>query len=64
MKFKHWIVYSFSFAIKHKCCILFQGSTEACDKAASLDVFTNAETIKINPDKPQEQARFLTLEVS
>ena len=35
----------------------------AGDKAATLDVFKKAQTVKINPDKPQEQCRFLTLEV-
>ena len=42
---------------------IFQGSAEACDKAAQLKEFQTAQTIKVNPDKPQEQARFLTLEV-
>lgn len=40
----------------------FKGSTAACDRAADLDVFKKANTVKINPDKPQEQARFRTLE--
>jgi len=40
----------------------YKGSAAACDKGADLDVFKSAQTIKINPDKPQEQARFRTLE--
>ena len=41
----------------------FQGASEAADKAAQLEEFKKARTVKINPDKPQEHARFLTLEV-
>lgn len=41
----------------------FQDAAVAADKAAELEEFKSAQTIKINPDKPQEHARFLTLEV-
>ena len=41
----------------------FQDAAVAADKAAELGEFKSAQTIKINPDKPQEHARFLTLEV-
>ena len=30
----------------------------------TMDEFKKAQTIKINPDKPQEQARYLTIDVS
>ncbi|KAK7442093.1 hypothetical protein BaRGS_00040535 [Batillaria attramentaria] len=40
----------------------FVDAAVAADKAAELDVFKSARTVKINPDKPQEHARFLTLE--
>ena len=42
---------------------IVQGSAQACDRACELEVFTRSRTVKINPDKPQEQARFKTLEV-
>lgn len=42
----------------------FKGAAEAGDKAATLEVFTKAQTIKINPDKPQEQCRFKVLEMN
>lgn len=44
--------------------LCFQDAALAADKVAQLDVFKSARTVKINPDKPQEHARFLTLEVS
>ena len=44
--------------------VCLQGAAEAGDRAASLDVFKDSQTVKINPDKPQEQCRFKTLEVS
>ncbi|PVD32520.1 hypothetical protein C0Q70_07960 [Pomacea canaliculata] len=40
----------------------FVDAALAADKVAQLDVFKSARTVKINPDKPQEHARFLTLE--
>lgn len=41
----------------------FKGAPAAAEKLTSLDVFKNSKTIKINPDKPQEMARYHTLEV-
>lgn len=41
----------------------FKGAPAAAEKLTTLDVFKNSKTIKINPDKPQEMARFHTLEV-
>lgn len=35
---------------------------KAADQVLSLDVFKSARVVKINPDKPQEKARFNTLE--
>ncbi|KAF9801200.1 hypothetical protein SFRURICE_015542, partial [Spodoptera frugiperda] len=32
----------------------FKGAPEAAAKLAELDVFKNASTVKVNPDKPQE----------
>lgn len=40
----------------------FVDASIAADKMAELDEFKKARTVKINPDKPQEHARFLTLE--
>lgn len=40
----------------------FKGSQEAAQKLSELDVFKSASTVKVNPDKPQEAVRFLTLE--
>lgn len=40
----------------------FEGAIQACDNLPQLDAFKTAQTIKVNPDKPQEQARFLVLE--
>lgn len=40
----------------------FEGAAQANDKLPAMEVFKKARTVKINPDKPQEQARFLVLE--
>ncbi|XP_026729016.1 methenyltetrahydrofolate synthase domain-containing protein-like [Trichoplusia ni] len=40
----------------------FKGAPEAAAKLAELDVFKNATTVKVNPDKPQEAVRVLCLE--
>ncbi|CAG4978932.1 unnamed protein product [Colias eurytheme] len=40
----------------------FKGAQEAAVKLAELDVFKNANTVKVNPDKPQEPVRVLCLE--
>ncbi|CAG9569285.1 unnamed protein product [Danaus chrysippus] len=40
----------------------FKGALEAAAKLAELDVFKNANTVKVNPDKPQEPVRVLCLE--
>ncbi|KAI8777097.1 methenyltetrahydrofolate synthase domain-containing protein [Biomphalaria glabrata] len=40
----------------------FEGAAAANDKLATLEAFKKAKTVKVNPDKPQEQARFLVLE--
>lgn len=40
----------------------FEGAVQACDFLPGLDAFKSSQTIKVNPDKPQEQARFLVLE--
>jgi len=40
----------------------FEGAAAANDKLSSLEAFKKAKTVKVNPDKPQEQARFLVLE--
>lgn len=42
----------------------FQGAGEAGHRVCDLQCFTAAQTIKVNPDKPQEEVRFLSLEVS
>jgi len=40
----------------------FKGADKACDQITNLDPFKSANTVKINPDKPQEQARFITIQ--
>lgn len=40
----------------------FEGAAAANDKLPTLEAFQKAKTVKVNPDKPQEQARFLVLE--
>jgi len=40
-----------------------QGADEAGDRIATLDVFKNAQNIKVDPDKPLQQARYVTLKV-
>jgi len=40
----------------------FKGSKGACDQLLSQPCFTSAKVVKINPDKPQQHARFLTLQ--
>ncbi|XP_063629735.1 methenyltetrahydrofolate synthase domain-containing protein isoform X1 [Cydia splendana] len=40
----------------------FKGAPEAAAKLAELDIFKNANTVKVNPDKPQEPVRVLCLE--
>lgn len=41
-----------------------QGAVQACDKLTDLQEFKSSQTVKVNPDRPQQQARFVTLEVS
>nr|XP_034837042.1 methenyltetrahydrofolate synthase domain-containing protein isoform X1 [Maniola hyperantus]XP_034837043.1 methenyltetrahydrofolate synthase domain-containing protein isoform X2 [Maniola hyperantus] len=40
----------------------FKGAAEAAAKLAELEVFKNATTVKVNPDKPQEPVRVICLE--
>ena len=40
----------------------FKGAYAAGNKVATLPEFQQARNIKVNPDKPQEQVRFRTLE--
>lgn len=40
----------------------FKGSDEAAAKLTELDVYKNAQNVKVNPDKPQEHVRFHVLE--
>ena len=40
----------------------FRGARNACEKLLGLDCFRKAFTVKVNPDKPQEVARFLALQ--
>ncbi|EFN83333.1 Methenyltetrahydrofolate synthetase domain-containing protein [Harpegnathos saltator] len=42
----------------------FKGAAEAAQRLTELDEFKRAQTIKINPDKPQERVRFLALEAN
>uniref|UniRef100_A0A8C6SJ22 Methenyltetrahydrofolate synthase domain-containing protein n=1 Tax=Neogobius melanostomus TaxID=47308 RepID=A0A8C6SJ22_9GOBI len=40
----------------------FKGAAQACNKLPVLQEFKSSQTVKVNPDRPQQQARFLTLE--
>ncbi|XP_054721057.1 methenyltetrahydrofolate synthase domain-containing protein-like isoform X1 [Uloborus diversus] len=42
----------------------FKGAEQACCKVLLLREFQTAGTVKVNPDKPQQHARFLTLEAN
>ncbi|KAI6656627.1 Methenyltetrahydrofolate synthase domain-containing protein isoform X2 [Oopsacas minuta] len=39
----------------------YRGATEACDNITKLDAYKYATSIKVNPDKSQEELRFLAL---
>lgn len=41
-----------------------QGAAQACNQLSVLQEFKSSSVVKVNPDKPQEQARYCTLEVS
>ncbi|CAL5098129.1 unnamed protein product [Urochloa decumbens] len=41
----------------------FDGAAAAADLLGRLEVFLNAQCVKVNPDSPQKQVRFLTLSV-
>ena len=43
--------------------VIIQGADEAGDRIATLDVFKNAQNVKVDPDKPLQQARYVTLKV-
>ncbi|KAG7275195.1 hypothetical protein CRUP_023783 [Coryphaenoides rupestris] len=40
----------------------FKGAVEACDRLTGLEEFKSGQTVKVNPDRPQQQARFVTLD--
>lgn len=42
----------------------FVDAAVAAEKVAAMEPFKSARTVKINPDKPQENARFQTLEAN
>lgn len=47
------------------CCVITgQGAVQACDRLANLQEFRSSQVVKVNPDRPQQQARFATLGVS
>lgn len=46
------------------CVLTGQGANQACNRLVDLQEFKSSQTIKVNPDRPQQQARFVTLEVS
>ena len=43
--------------------MFLQGASEACDRLACMELFHKAHVVKVNPDTPQQQARFRALEV-
>ncbi|KAM6943603.1 methenyltetrahydrofolate synthase domain-containing protein [Xenentodon cancila] len=40
----------------------FKGAIQACNRLAELQDFRSSHTVKVNPDRPQQQARFVALE--
>lgn len=40
----------------------FRGANAAGEKVVAMDAFKKAQTVKVNPDKPQEYVRYKTLE--
>lgn len=46
------------------CVRTGQGASQACNRLVDLQEFKSSQTIKVNPDRPQQQARFVALEVS
>ncbi|XP_073321139.1 methenyltetrahydrofolate synthase domain-containing protein isoform X1 [Pagrus major] len=44
------------------CLLNGQGAIQACNKLVDLQEFKSSQTVKVNPDRPQQQARFVTLE--
>ncbi|XP_039989912.1 methenyltetrahydrofolate synthase domain-containing protein isoform X1 [Xiphias gladius] len=40
----------------------FKGAIQACNRLTDLQEFKSSQTVKVNPDRPQQQARFVTLE--
>ncbi|KAM4593128.1 methenyltetrahydrofolate synthase domain-containing protein isoform 2-T2 [Odontesthes bonariensis] len=40
----------------------FKGAIQACNRLAVLQEFKSSQTVKVNPDRPQQQARFVALE--
>ncbi|XP_063737330.1 methenyltetrahydrofolate synthase domain-containing protein isoform X2 [Eleginops maclovinus] len=40
----------------------FKGAIQACNRLTDLQEFKSSKTVKVNPDRPQQQARFVTLE--
>uniref|UniRef100_A0A8C5QBL9 Methenyltetrahydrofolate synthase domain-containing protein n=1 Tax=Leptobrachium leishanense TaxID=445787 RepID=A0A8C5QBL9_9ANUR len=42
----------------------FKGASHACENLLSMKEFSLARTVKINPDSPQKNARFLALEAN
>lgn len=46
------------------CVCVRQAATAACDRLPVLQEFRSSSVVKVNPDKPQERARFHTLRVS
>ncbi|MEQ2309697.1 hypothetical protein AMECASPLE_001293 [Ameca splendens] len=42
----------------------FKGANQTGNRLAELQEFKSSQTVKVNPDSPQQQARFVTLEVS
>ncbi|XP_029946020.1 methenyltetrahydrofolate synthase domain-containing protein isoform X2 [Salarias fasciatus] len=40
----------------------FKGANQACNRLTELPEFKSSQTVKVNPDRPQQQARIVTLE--
>lgn len=61
-----WVMAVLSCTSMHlfHCLLTGQGANQACNRLADLQEFKSSQTVKVNPDRPQLQARFVTLEVS
>lgn len=62
--FNIFVVMKLSYLLYLNLIMVGQGAAQACNQLKVLQEFRSSSVVKVNPDKPQEQARYCTLEVS